>query len=412
MTRAMPMIAVLLTPPVETTGSPEVIPVGGLSSFERQRRLVRAAGATRIVVVGASPVTVRDATDTVVIADAVGLARLVDDAPVLLVAAGLVLDARIVAAVASAPAPSIATWPASGPLARAGVERIDAASVSAGIGLYPGAMVRAVAAELGDWDLSATLLRTALTAGASRIDLSSLGAGSLVWARDGDADVARITTEALMATARHDRPGWPARVAYPPLEAAAVRQLLPYPVPASAIRLTMFGLAVLAAVAFATGWMWTGLVLALVCGPIDGIAGLLARVRLEPKRWAVLDSRADAMIDLAWSGAIVAGFAARDGGLAPWAVGTVLIGFGVAERLQRRFFARVTGGTLDDAGRFERRFALVAARRDVLLWAWLPFAVVGQWRVGLAVLAAGAMTSFFVTQWRVMVRLVRGTPLT
>ena len=86
-----------------------------------------------------------------------------DDDRVLSLDEGLVVDERAISAVVAGEGTAIAVWPegAERPIA---AERIAADSFFAGIGCFPGRLVRTVAGRLGDWDMQATLLRAIDTA--------------------------------------------------------------------------------------------------------------------------------------------------------------------------------------------------------------------------------------------------------
>nr|WP_295662604.1 hypothetical protein [Polymorphobacter sp.] len=380
--------AVLLSPPPPTPGTAVPI-VGGLTILERQTRQVRRAGIARVLVVDDAPLDWATLNDDIIVIDL-----------------GVVLDDRIVAAIASAVAPAIATWSAA---SGRGAERIDATDTAAGIARYPAALVRDTAATLGDWDLVPTLLRAALIAGATRIDCSGLplfdaGLGrdvALVWARPETADGAEPATAALIASAEPGCRDAPGRWIEGPAEDAAARLLLPLQVSGDAVALAAIGIAVAAGVCFALGWMWVGLLLSLLCGPLAGLATKLARVRVEAAR---IGGAAIELAPYGWFAAVAGHFAAT-GVISAWPVAALLTGFMLAERVQRSFFRHFTGKPLDLSGTYEARFGLVAARRGTLLWAWLAFALFGAWYAGFVALAAYATASFFVAQWRTFKRL-------
>ncbi|UAJ09197.1 hypothetical protein [Polymorphobacter megasporae] len=380
--------AVLFSAPPPPPGTSAPL-VGGLTVLERQMRQVRRAGIARVLIVDDGPLDWATLNGDVVVIDP-----------------GVVLDDRIVAALALATAPAIATWPAA---SGRGSERIDAQDMTAGIALYPASLVRDTAASLGDWDLAPTLLRAGLMAGAMRVDMTRLPLfeatldrdAPLVWAQPDDADGAEKTTAALIAATQPGCRDAPGRWLETPAEDAAVRLLLPLRVPADAVALAAIWLATGSAIAFALGWMWVGLLLALLCGPIAGTEEKLAGVRVERVR---VGGDAIEFAPYGWFVAAAAHFAAI-GTTTAWPVAALLIGFMLAERIQRGFFRRLTGSTLDLAGTFEARFGLIAARRGTLLWTWLPFALFGAWFAGFVVLAAYATASFFAAQWRTFKRL-------
>ncbi|MGI4880242.1 MAG: hypothetical protein ACRYG4_22460 [Janthinobacterium lividum] len=401
----MQLVAVLFVPPPSPRVSAAPLLVGGLSVLERQARQARRAGARRIVVVGPLAWGAA-AADTMTVADPAGLARLLsDDVGVLLFAEGVVLDDRIVRAVAAAAPAGVALWPAS---AARGTERVDAVMSAAGIARYRGAMVREVAARLGDWDLHSTLLRTALLEPATqRIDVSLLPLHvparrrdvPLTWALPDSTDTAQAATDTLLAAAETGCLDWPARTLYRPVEDAAVRLLLPTPVTPDMIAAAEAAVALAAVIAFAAGWLWAGLVLVLVFGLFDGTRGKLTRIRGDVSRIGVPARVLGEVAEYGWYAAIAAHFSTVSGNAGPWAVAALLAGFALASRRQAAFFRRFTGGRLDDAGSFERRFRTVDARRNTLFWTWLPFAVAGAWSTGFGVLALYAVATFFVMQW-------------
>ncbi len=394
----MPPVALLSAAPVAVLAAP--LAVAGRPVLERQRRQVAQAGATA----------------TIVADSAVALAALADDDQLLVITPGLVVDERIVAAAieqgaAAATVATIATWPA----ARGGVERIDAARFAAGVAVYPAGLVRRVAATLGDWDLHSTLLRAALAEpGTMHLDLATLDLYDparrrevpLTWALPATSDEASAATATLIAAAQKGCLDWPARWLHPPLEDALTRLLLPTPIRPNHVTLFIAALSLGAGVAFACGWLWTGLIVALVCGPLDGVDGKLARARLDFSRWGDLEHVLDKVAEYGWYLALAGHFAAV-GYSGAWAVAALIVLFALAEALAGEFFRRFTGAQLDDAGDFERRFRLVSGRRNTFFWTLLPFAAFGAWYAGFVAIAIYAVVTFFVMQASLYRRLAQ-----
>ena len=156
-----------------------------------------------------------------------------------------------------------------------------------------------------------------------------------------------------------------------------------------------------AAYAFAMGWLWTGLILALLIGPLDGVDGKLARTRMEFSRWGDLEHVADKIVEYLWYICLALAFDAQWA----WAVAALIICFALAEAMQGEFFRRCTGQQLDDVGRIERRFRLISGRRNTFFWTLLPFALLDAWHIGYVTIAAYAVLTFFFMQWRFFVRL-------
>ncbi len=394
----MPLIAFLapapevpLVPPLTVAGRPVV---------ERQIRQARIAKAARVVVLG-GPMAGVEAVPTL---DA-ALPLIGEDDMVLVMTPGVVVDERIVAAAVAA-APAIAIFPDRG------VERLDAASLFAGVAIYPGALVRRVIAGLGEWDFHSTLLRTAAGEGVARVDLGALDLYAparrrlvpLVWSLPATPTEAAEATTAVIKASQKGCLDWPARFIHPPIEDGLVRLLGPTPITPNMVTVFVAAISLAAGIAFATGWLWTGLILALVSGPLDGVDGKLARSRLEFSRWGDLEHVLDKIAEYGWYFALAGHFAVTRGE-GPWIVATLIVVVALAEALGGEFYRRFTGTQLDDAGIFERRFRLISGRRNTYFWTLIPFAAFGLWYAGLVAIAVYAVLTFFVMQVRMFKRL-------
>ncbi|QXQ04892.1 CDP-alcohol phosphatidyltransferase family protein [Sphingosinicellaceae bacterium] len=394
----MPLIALLAAAP-EVPLAP-LLTVVGQPVLQRQVRQAAHAKAQRVIVVG-GPMLGVEAVPT--LNDAAALIGEGDF--VLMLAPGLVVDERIVAAVIAA-APAVATF------VDRGVERIDATALAAGIAVYSGALVRRVILGLGDWDLDATLLRAAVGDNIARVDLDAMDLYAparrrivpLTWALPEDVVQAEAAASMVIKAAQKGCLDWPARFIHPPIEDGLVRLLGPTPITPNMVTLLVAAISLAAGVAFATGWLWTGLILALVSGPLDGVDGKLARARVEFSRWGDLEHVLDKIAEYGWYFALAGHFAVTRGE-GPWVVAVLIIVVALAEALGGEFFRRFTGSQLDDAGEFERRFRLVSGRRNTYFWTLIPFAAFGAWYAGFVMIAAYAVLTFFVMQARLYRRL-------
>jgi phosphatidylglycerophosphate synthase len=161
-----------------------------------------------------------------------------------------------------------------------------------------------------------------------------------------------------------------------------------------------------AGIAFAYGWLWTGLILALITGPLDGVDGKLARTRIEFSKWGDLEHLLDKLLEYGWYLAIAGHFAHVQGSALPWAIAALIILPALAEAVQGEVFRRLTGVQLDDVGEAERRIRLFSGRRNTFLWSWLPFAAFGAWFAGFVMIAVYSVVTTAVAQWRFYTRLV------
>lgn len=340
--------------------------VAGITVAERQRRQMLRLGAQDVLHAG----------------KVAALPRV----PLMVIEDGLVADERLIAA-----------------FLQAAQQHPDPARplVAVGPDGFPGGLAWLPAGEMPDWQM--------LIESAERIDLSGTPAYSperrrhvpLMWERPVDAASARKAANQLLAAAQKGCLDWPARFIHPPVENALVRLLWPSPITPNMISVLAFLLGLYAAWSFATGALWTGLILALLVGPIDGIDGKLARSRMEFSRWGDLEHVGDKIVEYAW----IAGLASAIGTGAAWALAALIVTTALAEAVQGEFYRRITGAQLDDAGPFERKYRLISGRRNTFFWSLLPFAWLDAWQAGLVMIAVYSTLNFFIMQARFFVRL-------
>ena len=391
---------------------PEQLVVGGITVIERQARQLRRAGATHLYAIDVVPLTILP--DAVEAVNSSQLAALIGaDDRVVAISSGLVVDDRAIAAMLEMQAPAMLVCDAKAPGA-VYVERIDMATVAAGITVLPGTSVRQLATDLGDWNLESALVRAAAADPAThRVDFLGLPTyaparrrhAPLLWARPKTLPEAQATGGALIAAAQKGCLDWPARFLHPLPENLLVGWLAPTRITPNMVTLATGVLGVVAGAAFATGWLWTGLILALITGPLDGVDGKLARTRCEYSRWGDLEHLLDKVLEYCWYLCFAWYFSGVQGSALPFAIAALIILPAIAEAVQGEFFRRMTGAQLDDAGDVERRIRLVAGRRNTFLWTWLGFAAFDAWFAGFVVLAVYSVLTTAVAQWRFYKRL-------
>lgn len=381
------------------------IDIGGLSVLERQALLARRVGAERLLVIAermppglaAALTRLRDLVE--VVRDPASLAtRIGDNDRVLTIEEGLIPDLATVAALIATRSASLAVKPGEPPYP--GAERLDSRSFWAGVALYDGRLVRAVAADLGEWDLQSTLLRSAAGEGIGQVETS-----------DGDKAAWRFVADPLGALPAELRlaedaaptpRSWPARYLYWPIERLAVRAALPTRLTGQWLTFGAAALGVLAGLSFAVGWLVVGLILAIVAPVAAGVGAWLGRVRLEaPQDW--LDPAFDYAIEPLWSLGLAYHLAGAGLGVGAWALAAAVIAFRIAGLREQRLLARLDPTPSEPGGR--PWLDLLGAGRETLPWALLPFALVGAWGLGLAALAAYAGASFFALQSRLFARV-------
>jgi hypothetical protein len=360
------------------------LPLAGRTVIERQARLAAAAGAAPIVVIAERMPPALGAAHDRLPRERIPIqvARSAEEAALavepgdrlLLIADGAIADADQLSELGRGDDQRVLTVPDGGfgDL----YERIDADSRWGGIAALDGALLRETVAILGEWDLQSTLLRRALQGGARHV-----AAKGPIAILDGPADLAGLERQ-ILASASEARGGWASRL-LAPLERAATFALMAGPLGPNAVGGTAAALTALGAGAMAYGWLWTGLVLMLLATPLDGIAARLARLRMQDD------------VEHSWWSHLLpvlagAGLAGLSYALAPahgW--GMVLLAFTT--------LAFLIALGIETEGR-KVRFGVLLADRQGMMWLMVPFAVLGAWQAGMALLFAYAAGSFFWAQ--------------
>lgn len=364
-----------------------LLPLAGRTLLERQARLAAAAGADPVIVlVERMPAGLAEAVDRlrrdrirIQVARGAGeAAALVEgEDRVLLVADGLIAEPALFDRIARAEAPALLTLADAGRDER--YERIDAEARWAGLGLIDGALLRATAAMLRDWDPQSTLLRRTVQSGARQLRAE----GDLVVA-DRAGDVAALERQ-LVEGGGGAPESW-ARYLLAPVERFAVSRLMDGAVGAGALGGAAVLLTGLGAFAFARELLWLGLLLVLIATPLEGAAERLARLRMQGEG------------SLGWVRQLL-----------PAAAGAALLALGYA-RVETDGWGTILLAVTTIAFLLALQFEgegralpgrLFLAERRGMAWLMLPFALLGLWTTALFVLFAYAAGSFFWAQHHV-----------
>jgi hypothetical protein len=380
------------------------IDVAGLSVLERQVVLARRLGARRIFVLaermppGLAAALHHIGDSVQVVRGAAAIAdELADGDLVLTLQEGLVADETPATALIGETAAPLVAVSLAEP-AYAAAERLDSDSFWAGFAIYEGAMVRRVAAGIGEWDLQSTLLRTAAGTGAPRVELR---VDAPAWRFVGEAGSGTALSEQLINETRPRRYGWPSRFLFALVEPRAVAALLPTRITGRLLAIGGVLLGLLAALLFATGWPWPGLMLAILAPQVSDVGGQLARLRLEPAEdW--IDALFDWFVEPAWYLGLAAWLADQGYGLGGWSFAAAAVAFRFAMNRQSGFYRRLKGVDLELA---EPRVAALAAGRDTTPWLLIVAGLGSFWLAGLGAVAIFAAGSFFLLQARLFARL-------
>ncbi len=151
-----------------------------------------------------------------------------------------------------------------------------------------------------------------------------------------------------------------------PFENALVRRLAPTRITPNQITLATLVIAAGVAWLFARGWLRIGVVIALVVGVLDGVDGKLARLKIATSKLGELEHVGDFFYENSWYLALASHFGAALPVL--WWAGVGLVLLDLTDSLLYAAAQRRTGAMLDELSTFDRRFRAVAGRRNVYVW--------------------------------------------
>jgi 1L-myo-inositol 1-phosphate cytidylyltransferase / CDP-L-myo-inositol myo-inositolphosphotransferase len=417
-------IVTALQPRADLPAHPRAsLDVGGMMLLERNIRLLRRAGAQTIYVLTDDEFAVLaplvselgKAKDIKLISSALDLTNnLSDDDSVMVLDEGVLLDERLIAAVAADDEPhTIAVFPSLAPEHERAV-RIDPEYSFASILKAPGKSVRDVCRGLGDWDFVHTLLRAvAAQPAVQMLAVSSLETYvddlrrtvPILWQPMKSAADEPMALGLLMDATQAHVLDWPARFLHPPVENIALRFLLTKAInPAWPVLLSL-ALGICAVGCFAAGWLMAGALSMLAYGPLEGILARLLRLKIKVSQMGHLVSVAGPIFEVGCYAALAWHFNYNEYKSAAWAIFLIIILCRVTAKASHHFFHAFTGRQLDDAGPVERKIRLFAARRNSMLWALLPFVVLNSGWLGYQFIGFYAAATFFLAQLRFFIRM-------
>jgi phosphatidylglycerophosphate synthase len=201
-----------------------------------------------------------------------------------------------------------------------------------------------------------------------------------------------LAERVLMDATQKGALDFPALV-HAPIEKSLVSRLCRTAITPNQITLltALLGLAV--TFLYADGYLWTGVLLALVIGILDGVDGKLARLKVQTTNLGKAEHTLDLFIEMSWWGALAYHFD-RTGQL-PFAY-AILTGFYVSyflARLARGLIQRRIGRSLDDFSRFDRAVRYLAGRRNIYTWLFTLSLLLGAPATGFVLLCSWGIVS-------------------
>ncbi len=197
---------------------------------------------------------------------------------------------------------------------------------------------------------------------------------------------------------------WPARFIHPIFEDTLVYYSLPTFLTSNILTIGAMVTGFYVAYLFYVGLMGVALSGAMLLGVVYGVRDKLAVVKEQSSKHGGIEHILDNIVEYAWYLSMAIYFSNVSGSIDAWAVGLLIILFSWASVVQSRFFRCLTDQQLDDTGVFERAFKLISAGRNTRVWALSIFALTQKWEAGFWLLAVYTMITFFISQWRFIVR--------
>jgi phosphatidylglycerophosphate synthase len=146
-------------------------------------------------------------------------------------------------------------------------------------------------------------------------------------------------------------------------------------------------------VLYAGGYLWAGVLLALVIGVLDGIDGKLARLKAQTTKLGKREHDLDYFIETSWWAALAYHFHATGQIHYAYIIFAAFFVFDRLERLAKQAIRRRIGRNLDDFAPFDRFVRMVAGRRNIYTWLFTFFVVIGAPATGFIWLCFWGMAS-------------------
>ena len=163
----------------------------------------------------------------------------------------------------------------------------------------------------------------------------------------------------------------PSRYFDPFFENLIVRRLAPTTITANQVTLATTLLGFLVAAFYATGWLRVGVLLAIFVEVLDGVDGKLARITRTTSKAGELEHILDFFYENSWWLAL-GFFLNKNGSKYAWPAALLMVAFDLADNIVYSVADVKWHRSVDNATAFLSRFRLVAGRRNIYTWLFLP----------------------------------------
>jgi 1L-myo-inositol 1-phosphate cytidylyltransferase / CDP-L-myo-inositol myo-inositolphosphotransferase len=179
---------------------------------------------------------------------------------------------------------------------------------------------------------------------------------------------ARAATQTLIRAAQKCALDLPALLLDPVFENRLVFWLCDTRITPNQVTLLTTLLGALIAALFLYGWLRLGIVLAYAVEVLDGVDGKLARTKLQTSRLGEFEHILDFFVEHAWYVTITIFLVTSTHAPQLWWVGGGLMASDLIDNLLYYLGQVLCGKQLDELGGFDRRFRVIAGRRNIYAW--------------------------------------------
>jgi phosphatidylglycerophosphate synthase len=163
----------------------------------------------------------------------------------------------------------------------------------------------------------------------------------------------------------------PARYFDPFFENILVRRFAPTSITANQVTLATTVLGFVVAALYFTGWLRVGVMLAIFVEVLDGVDGKLARITRTTSKAGEYEHILDFFYENSWWLAL-GFFLHRSGSDFAWIAALLMVAFDLIDNVIYSIADVRWGRSVDNATPFLSRFRLVAGRRNIYTWIFLP----------------------------------------
>jgi len=182
---------------------------------------------------------------------------------------------------------------------------------------------------------------------------------------------AEVATQTLICAAQKHALDLPALVLDPVLENRLVFWLCNTRITPNQVTVFTGILGACIAFLFLHGWLRLGITLTYAVAVLDGVDGKLARTKLQTSRLGELEHVLDFFIEHAWYLTITSFLVTSTNDTQWWWIGGGLMLSDFLDNLLYYAGHVWFGKQLDELGPFDRRFRLIAGRRNIYTWMWM-----------------------------------------